>query len=88
VLAFLSLFSTYRFDTIEHLRGVQAPVLVVHGDADRVVPFENGRALFESIGGPKEFFTIEGGDHNDLNPRDAERYWETIDRFIGSAKKG
>jgi fermentation-respiration switch protein FrsA (DUF1100 family) len=86
VLAFLSLFSTYRFDTIEHLRHVQAPALVVHGDADRVVPFENGRALFEAIDGPKEFFRIEGGDHNDLSPRDAERYWDTIGRFIGSAK--
>jgi fermentation-respiration switch protein FrsA (DUF1100 family) len=86
VLAFLSLFSTYRFATTEHLRRVQAPVLVVHGDADRVVPFENGRALFAAIEGPKEFFTIQGGDHNDRAPRDAERYWETIDRFIASAQ--
>jgi fermentation-respiration switch protein FrsA (DUF1100 family) len=86
LLAFLSLFSTYRFATTEHLRRIQAPVLVVHGDADRIVPYANGRALFEAIIGPKEFFTIEGGDHNDLQPRDAERYWKTIHRFIASAR--
>jgi len=86
VLALLSLFSTYRFPTTELLRGVQAPALVMHGDADRVVQFANGRALFEAIPSRKEFLTIRGGDHNDLDPRDAALYWETVERFIESVK--
>jgi len=57
-------------------------VLVMHGDEDRVVPIGQGQALFEQIPGPKRFFTIRGGDHNDAAPRDARAYWEAVDGFI------
>ena len=63
VLAFLALFSTYRFPGAEFLRHVNAPVLVMHGDNDHVIPIAHGRRLFGSIGGQKQFFTIRGGDH-------------------------
>jgi uncharacterized protein len=81
-LAFLALFSTYRFPTAEFVNRTGSPVLVVHGDADSVVPFALGRALFERISGSKEFVTVHGGDHNDVVPRDWSRYWDAIDRFI------
>jgi fermentation-respiration switch protein FrsA (DUF1100 family) len=81
-LALLALFSTYRFPTAEFLRNVRAPVLVMHGDDDRVVPFGLGRALFERIAGPKQFVTVHGGDHNDVTPPDAPAYWRAVDAFI------
>src|SRR5262245_197831 len=74
-LALLALFSTYRFPTAEFASRVQAPVLVVHGDRDSVVPFALGRALFDRISGSKEFLTVAGGDHNDVTPPDESRYW-------------
>jgi uncharacterized protein len=82
VLALLGMFSSYRFPTTDLLKRVQRPTLVIHGDADRVVPFRLGRALYEGIGGPKEFLTIRGGDHNDLLPRDPDAYWNAIERFM------
>jgi fermentation-respiration switch protein FrsA (DUF1100 family) len=40
------------------------PLLVVHGDADDVVPFSHGRRLFERAASPKKrFCPIEGEDH-------------------------
>ena len=33
-MAFLALFSTYRFPAAEFLRSVKVPALVIHGDAD------------------------------------------------------
>jgi fermentation-respiration switch protein FrsA (DUF1100 family) len=81
-MALLSLFSTYRFPAAGFLQKVGSPVLVMHGDADSVIPIGLGRALFERIPGPKRFVTIAGGDHNDLSPRDAEGYWKAVGDFI------
>jgi pimeloyl-ACP methyl ester carboxylesterase len=53
LLRFLSLFSSYRFPTAEYARQAACPVLVMHGDADRVIPFANGRALYEALAEPK-----------------------------------
>lgn len=82
LLALLALFSTYRFPTIEFLRDVRAPVLVMHGDDDHVISFGLGRELFERIAGPKQFVTVHGGDHNDVTPPDASAYWREVDAFI------
>ena len=84
-LAFLALFSSYRFPTAELLRRVPSPTLVMHGDADTVVPFALGRALFDRLAGAKQFVTIHGGDHNDVAPPDAPAYWRAVDAFISSA---
>lgn len=45
---------------------INAPLLVIHGDRDEVIPFAQGRALYAAAAEPKEFFAIEGGRHNDL----------------------
>jgi uncharacterized protein len=82
-LAFLSLFSTYRFPTAELMRDVQAPVLVMHGTHDSVIPFELGRALYDRLGGAKTFVAIAGGDHNDVRPPDERAYWRAVETFIG-----
>jgi fermentation-respiration switch protein FrsA (DUF1100 family) len=86
VLALLSLFSTYRFPTAGYLQRVAAPVLVIHGDRDRVIPFERGRELYDRLSGPKSFLMVAGGDHNDLEPSDAHSYWESIGRFVDALR--
>jgi fermentation-respiration switch protein FrsA (DUF1100 family) len=82
LLAFLTRFSSYRFATAEMMHGVGAPVLVMHGDRDSVIPFDVGRALFDRLEGPKQFVTIRGGDHNDAVPPDQAAYWAAVDAFI------
>jgi pimeloyl-ACP methyl ester carboxylesterase/predicted glycosyltransferase len=42
-------------------RGVSAPVLVIHGDADRITPFECGVRVAELTGG--RLVTFEGSGH-------------------------
>jgi len=83
-MAFLALFSTYRFPAAEYLRGSKIPALVMHGDADSVIPYQQGRALYELIEGPKVFFTINGGDHNDATPQDERGYWQAVHAFVGN----
>jgi fermentation-respiration switch protein FrsA (DUF1100 family) len=39
-------------------------VFIAHSPQDEIVPFEQGRALYEAAPEPKEFLELEGG-HND-----------------------
>jgi len=51
---------------------VAAPVLIVHGDRDNVIPIESGEQLFGLIAGPKRFLRIPGAGHEDLGMRAVE----------------
>ena len=54
-----------RFAPIEAIGRVAAPVLVVAGDQDSIVPLEQSRRLFEQAAEPKELVVVKGADHND-----------------------
>ncbi len=54
-----------RFDTLGRARDIHVPTLVVHGDADEVVPFAMGQAVAGAIPGAT-LHVIHGGHHNDL----------------------
>jgi len=41
------------------------PLLVIHGTADRVIPYARGKALFEAAGEPKQMWTVPDGHHTD-----------------------
>lgn len=51
-----------------------APVLILHGDADHVVPHSEGAALYERAGEPREMVTIEGGRHTEAFMRFGKVY--------------
>ena len=46
---------------------VSAPLLIVHGTRDAVVPFALGERLFALANAPKRFVRIEGGGHSNLD---------------------
>ena len=57
---------TDRFDSLSRIAKVRAPILVLHGERDRVVPVRYGRALLDAAPEPKEgWFAPEAG-HEDL----------------------
>ncbi|HWS15850.1 MAG TPA: alpha/beta fold hydrolase [Candidatus Methylomirabilis sp.] len=39
------------------------PVIVIHGTADRVVPYAHGKMLYDLASDPKGIWTVEGGGH-------------------------
>lgn len=41
------------------------PLLCIHGTADEVVPFAQGKQLFAAAAMPKTLFTVPGGSHGD-----------------------
>jgi fermentation-respiration switch protein FrsA (DUF1100 family) len=50
---------------------VKAPVLILHGDHDTVVPIESGERLYALITAPKRFVRFPGGGHEDLGTHGA-----------------
>jgi dipeptidyl aminopeptidase/acylaminoacyl peptidase len=44
--------------------GPAAPLLFVHGDADDVVSYTSGKAVFDRAPGPKALLTLPGGGHS------------------------
>lgn len=55
-----------RFDSLRKIDQFHGPLLMVHGDRDRVVPYEQGKKLFAKANEPKRFVTNAGGDHMQL----------------------
>ena len=62
------------YPSLRLIAGLEAPLLVLHGDRDEVVPLEQGRALFEAAPQPKRMRVFPGLGHNDLVPGAASEY--------------
>jgi uncharacterized protein len=56
-----------RYPSIESIEQISTPVLVVAGSADRIVPPEQSRRLYDAVPGPKRLLVIEGAGHNDFS---------------------
>ncbi|HAL56444.1 MAG TPA: peptidase [Bacteroidetes bacterium] len=54
-----------KFNSIDKIRRLTIPILVMHGDQDSIIPFKLGKKLFDAAPAPKEFYEIIGADHND-----------------------
>lgn len=55
-----------RWDSMAAIRRITAPVLILHGTADQVIPISQADKLFEAANQPKRFVRYPGGRHNDL----------------------
>ena len=77
-----------RFDSLEIISRVQAPLLMIHGSADSTIPLRLGQQLFAAANAPKQWLTIEGGNHSDLDQVGHAAYQATLKRFINDFLTG
>jgi hypothetical protein len=70
-----------QMNSLDKIKTYRGPLLLSHGDADQVIPYAQGLALFEAAPGPKRMITIPGGNHNDPQP---EQYRQALDEFLGT----
>ena len=54
----------FYYSTIEYIKKVNCPVMVIHSPEDEMIPYEFGLKLYEASNEPKEFVEISG-THND-----------------------
>lgn len=58
------------------------PVLVFHGDADTVIPVEEGRSLYARYPGPKEYWETAGDDHVDARTTRSREWMGQVAGFF------
>jgi hypothetical protein len=70
-----------RFDALADAETVKEPVLVLHSPNDDIVPYAQGRRLFEVVTGPKQFIELRG-DHNTAFLISEKNYVKGLGRFL------
>ena len=73
-----------KYDSLAKIGSVEAPLLVLHGDRDEIVPLQAGRSLFEAAPEPKQFHVIQGAGHNDTYRVGGEEYLRVLRQFLDS----
>ena len=68
-----------QFCSLNIIGRVKAPILILHGTADRVVPFALGEQLYQAAPEPKRFVRLEGAGHS-RNPEQGGM--EAVNEFI------
>jgi fermentation-respiration switch protein FrsA (DUF1100 family) len=66
------------YPSLRLIGGLDAPLLVLHGERDDIVPLSHGRALFDAAPEPKQFRSFSDLGHNDLVPLAGKAYAEAI----------
>ncbi len=75
------LLSRFRYDTLEYLRRVESPTLLIHSPDDEIVPFRHGRELYNAVSASRELLSIKG-DHNSGFIISGDVYAQGIQRFL------
>jgi len=52
-----------KFESYKKINNVFAPVLIMHGKIDKIVPYDMGKKMHELANEPKFFYSQEYGDH-------------------------
>ncbi|STX44706.1 Bem46 protein [Legionella donaldsonii] len=55
-----------KYDSLARIQTIHAPLLILHGKQDRIIPYEQGLILFEQANQPKHLVSIADRGHNDL----------------------
>lgn len=71
-----------RFPNIALIRRIEAPVLLLHGRRDRVVPFHHSEALLAAAREPKSHAWFDRAGHNDIAETDPQGYADAIRDFL------
>lgn len=79
----LDLIMADQYRTIERIGAVTAPVFIVHGGRDAVIPLDQARHVFHMAVEPKNMVVVPQAGHNDLFERGA---WEKVRFFLESLR--
>jgi len=73
-----------RYPSIERIASVSAPLLVIAGDRDDIVPLSLSKRLYDAAAEPKRFVLVPGAGHNDPALLDGPRMLAEVEGFLSS----
>jgi len=84
----LGISSDSEFSNTEKIKKFTGPTLVIHAEYDHIIPFSDGKALFESSRSKnKRFLKIPSADHNTIFYYGMEDYLAEVGILIKTIKK-
>jgi uncharacterized protein len=54
------------YPSLRRIRSLRAPVLIMHGDQDELLPLRHAERLYAAAPEPKQLVVVPGGGHNNL----------------------
>ncbi|UCC81290.1 MAG: alpha/beta hydrolase [Candidatus Zixiibacteriota bacterium] len=75
------LLSRFDYGTLEKIKKVPCPKLIIHSRNDEMISFRHGERIYEAASEPKEFLEISG-THNEGFLISLDRYKSGIDSFL------
>jgi len=74
-------FARFGYRTIDYIKEVHCPVMLIYSRNDEIVPYKFGLELYDAANEPKEFIEIFGG-HNDCFLASGEIYTEVWEKWL------
>ena len=71
-----------RYPSIDRVARLTCPLLVIAGDRDRTIPFDESEQLYEAAREPRHLTVLKGADHNDEAMYAGAEMYAAIDRFL------
>jgi len=71
-----------RWDTAARIKGIHAPLLILHGLADDYVRPEFAKELYADANEPKELVLVEGANHGEVSAVMGDAYGVKVNGFV------
>lgn len=76
------------FRQVDKIRHWHKPLLIIHAEFDHIIPFTEGRALYEACPSPaKTLLKVAGANHNDILAVGFAAYLEAVARLGAQVKR-
>jgi alpha-beta hydrolase superfamily lysophospholipase len=75
---------TQKFDSLDKIKSVDMPVLVVHGTSDRLLPSRFSQTLYQAARAPKKLLLIENASHNNSMWVGDTQYQQAMGELFGA----
>jgi fermentation-respiration switch protein FrsA (DUF1100 family) len=79
----LNLIMADQYRTIDRIGEVKAPLFIIHGARDAIIPLDHARHVFHTASEPKTLSVVRQAGHNDLFDRGA---WERVRGFLDALR--
>jgi len=76
--------ASFSYDTRQYVSRIECPLLVAHSKDDEIIPYAEGRLVFDAAPADKQFLDMRGG-HNDGFIATGQAYSDRLSRFIESS---
>ena len=82
------IFPGDRFPNYKRITDTDAPLLVIHGELDYIIPSSHGQELYQkSPSRLKKFVSVKNSGHNDLYPNALDEVLDAVTAFIHQLPK-